>query len=148
MIDNFSGTYAFLSNFHPVVGRLSVEHLFQAAKTTDPEIANTILAAETAGQAKRLGRRIPFRHYRNDWDDVRYSAMEGALTWKFMIPEFREMILSTGSQYLREGNYWHDAHWGVCWGTSVPGGRCTKHSRPEGANILGLMLMELRDKLR
>ena len=42
MINSFKGKYNFLSNFYPCLGS-SVEHYFQASKTTDNESKARIL---------------------------------------------------------------------------------------------------------
>ena len=57
--------------------------------------------------------------------------MKFALRCKFQVPELREKLLATGDEELIEGNWWNDKFWGVCKG--------------EGCNMLGLILMEVRD---
>jgi predicted NAD-dependent protein-ADP-ribosyltransferase YbiA (DUF1768 family) len=54
------GNYSFLSNFY-WFGDTTVEHQYQAAKTLDSEWKTRILAAESPGAAKKLGRRAPLR---------------------------------------------------------------------------------------
>lgn len=62
MIENFTGTYRFLSNFWPCAVLLdgvvytSVEHAYQAAKTEDSTVRETIRNAPTPGEAKRTAR--------------------------------------------------------------------------------------------
>lgn len=55
-ITSFDGDYRFLSNFYHCdhLGT-TTEHLYQAAKPSDPIEMIRILAAPTPGQAKRLG---------------------------------------------------------------------------------------------
>ena len=40
---------------------------------------------------------------------------------------------------LIEGNTWHDNYWGDC--------SCNRCKSKSGENMLGILLMELRDKL-
>ena len=65
-IRRFEGEWGFLSNFAEVPGGLTVEHRYQAAKTTDPDERAAILAAATPGKAKRLGGKCRLRP---DWPD-------------------------------------------------------------------------------
>ena len=137
MIDCFDGEFAFLSNFHPSMitdGNEwfpTVEHYFQAAKTTNMEEYKAIAAALTPGQAKRLGRKVTLRP---DWEEVKDQVMLEALRKKFSIPILREQLLATENKYLIEGNTWGDKYWGVCEG--------------EGLNHLGALLMRVREELK
>ena len=136
MIDCFDGEFAFLSNFYPspiTDGNLifpTVEHYFQAAKTTNIEEYEKIAAADTPGQAKRLGRKVTLRP---DWEEVKDQVMLDALRKKFSDDKLRSMLLTTGEEYLIEGNTWGDKYWGVCGGI--------------GLNHLGKLLMQVRDEL-
>lgn len=138
MIDAFTGRYRFLSNFYPVTVSLdgifypSVEHAYQAAKTTDPEERVRVRRARTPGLAKRRGQRVTLRA---GWDEVKLGIMYDLVLQKFT----RHAILarqlsSTGDQELVEGNYWGDTFWGQC---------------PVGAgfNHLGKILMRVRGEL-
>jgi ribA/ribD-fused uncharacterized protein len=133
-VDSFTGEHAFLSNFHPspivVDGLLfpTVEHAFQAAKTTHPGWIEAIRAVRTPGQAKRLGRRAPLRE---DWEDVKIDVMEALLRLKFDNPDLRERLQATWPRGLVEGNHWNDRFWGVC--------------RGRGQNHLGRLLTRIRD---
>ena len=136
MIDCFDGEFAFLSNFYPspiFAGNIwfpTVEHYFQAAKPTNMEEYKAIAAADTPGQAKRLGRKVTLRP---DWEEVKDEVMLDALRKKFSIPELREKLLATGEEYLIEGNTWGDKYWGVCDGI--------------GLNHLGKLLMRVREEI-
>lgn len=140
MIRNFSGSYAFLSNFYTsnMRGRTTtVEHYFQAAKTLVPDEQQAILAARDPGMAKKLGRKATLRA---DWDEVKVRVMRLNLRWKFADPELRQRLISTYPSGLVEGNQWHDNFWGNC--------TCGRPSCAEpGQNNLGRLLMELRREL-
>lgn len=140
MIDSFSGSNRFLSNFFPSpinwrfaeVVFPTVEHGFVWHKTTNPWLRRQILEQTTPGRVKRFGRTLELRP---DWDDIKLSVMRELVMEKFsQHPELRELLLKTGDQELVEGNHWGDTFWGVCDGV--------------GENHLGLILMEVRDLLR
>lgn len=61
-------------------------------------------------------------------------VMRDLLQQKFSNGILREQLLATGDQELIEGNTWGDTFWGVCNG--------------EGQNVLGKMLMNIREELR
>jgi len=131
-ITSFDGEFRFLSNFHyvPHLGT-TAEHLYQAAKAADPIDMIRILAAETPGQAKRLGARCKMRE---NWDHIKIGVMREVIAQKFDDPDLQERLLATGEARLVEGNTWGDTFWGVCGGV--------------GLNNLGLLLMERRQQLR
>lgn len=142
----FRGPLAALSNFHahpfhvPMFDRVvdTAEHAFNAAKTTNRDQVDRVLAARTPGEAKRLGRRVPLRP---GWDTgVRVSAMRHILTAKFADPQLRQVLVGTGDLHLVENNDWHDDFWGSC--------QCPRHAATPGVNMLGELLMELRFTLR
>jgi ribA/ribD-fused uncharacterized protein len=142
MIAMFDGKYAFLSNFEQSpftvdgVTFPTVEHWFQAFKTLDPQEFRDIAAAETPGKAKRMGRHVTLRP---DWEEVKVDVMREGLRKKFAIPEFRVKLLATGDEELMEGNTWHDNTWGNCV--------CAKCQNTPGRNMLGMLLMELRQEI-
>lgn len=141
MIDLFTGDYEFLSNFYNLPKDIeyegqkysSTEHAFQAAKTLSHKDRKpfTISGGINAGTAKRMGRKISLR---SDWEKVKISIMRDVLRLKFAIPELRTKLLATGNHSLVEGNTWGDRIWGVCKG--------------KGQNLLGKLLMEIREEIR
>ena len=143
MIAMFEGKYAFLSNFENSPFTIdgvtfpTVEHWFQAYKTLDPVEFMEIVSADTPGRAKRMGRRVTLRP---DWEEVKVDVMRAGLRHKFAIPEFRTLLLATGDEELMEGNTWHDNTWGNCV--------CQKCQNIPGRNMLGMLLMELRNEIR
>jgi hypothetical protein len=79
VIPQFEGPYRFLSNFWDEP-KPSLEHFYQSQKTLDPDWKKKILAAETPGKAKRLGRMAPLR---TDWETIKLSVMERLVRKKF-----------------------------------------------------------------
>lgn len=141
VIVNFKGRYRFLSNFYPTKVGMSgieyptVEHAYQAAKTDNRVLRIAIAATATPGKAKRLGRKVPLRP---GWDTIKEAIMRELLWQKFQDPQLAKKLLATAPAVLVEGNYWHDSWWGVCY---------CQHCDGYGLNILGRMLMALRDNL-
>ena len=143
MITEFDGKYAFLSNFFyaPFVYDGIIyptnEHFFQAMKTLDQEKRKQIAEAKTPGAAKRMGRQVQLRE---DWEEVKYTAMRVGVERKFDAhPGIAEKLIATGDAILIEGNSWHDNTWGSCF--------CPKCAAIAGKNWLGEILMERRKEL-
>jgi N-glycosidase YbiA len=137
-ITEFQGEYRFLSNFWPChlasFGLVfpTVEHGYQAMKMASAIDRRTIAAAETPGQAKRLGRAYECRP---GWFELRIPVMRTLVESKFyQHPLLGQKLLETGDAELVEGNSWGDTFWGVCDG--------------KGSNHLGRILMETRSLLR
>ncbi len=135
-IDRFDGEYRWLSNFWLADVKFdgtvypSVEHAYQAAKTTDSDLRRVIRQAATPGKAKRLGGCV---FLRRDWERVKIPIMTLLVGRKFQDPDLRNKLKATGSIPIIEGNTWGDVFWGTCNG--------------HGENHLGRILMDLRDKL-
>lgn len=142
MIMEFDGKFAFLSNFYnsPIefegIKYPTVEHFFQAQKTLNIEERLAIASAATPGQAKRMGRKVSLRP---DWESIKIDIMRIGLELKFKDTKLRMELLNTGSMPLIEGNHWHDNIWGKC--------SCDKCKNIIGKNILGKLLMDLRERI-
>ena len=137
-IGEFNGNWQFLSNFYPVNISMdggwykSVEHAYQAAKTTKLDERVAIMRAPNPASAKRLGQDVTLR---SDWEQQKLGIMLMLLRQKFYtVPELAEQLLATEDAELVEGNTWGDRFWGVCRGS--------------GKNHLGKLLMQVRDELK
>lgn len=136
-ISNFIGQYHFLSNQYSSTVYLdgkpypTVEHAYQASKTTSETQRETIRGVKDPSEAKKLGRAVTLRP---DWQDVRVLMMRDFVRQKFTSPFLRHMLLETGDVDLVHGNGWNDIFFGVC--------------RGRGENWLGRILMELRNEIR
>jgi ribA/ribD-fused uncharacterized protein len=109
------------------------EHYFQAQKFAGTPEESLVQAAPSAGEAARLGRKLP--GLRADWDGVKDEVMLTALRAKFtQHDELREELLATGGRILVEHTT-NDSYW-------ADGGDGT------GRNRLGELLMKVRDELR
>jgi len=140
-ISQFKNKYEFLSNFYtsPFVWNKycwpTVEHAFQAAKAKFSTDKWLIRVAKSPAIAKGKGRRILLR---KDWEQVKVSIMTELVWLKFEYNlTLRDKLVNTGRICLIEGNYWHDNFWGDCF--------CKKCTNQEGKNILGFILMEVRE---
>src|SRR5580765_6750563 len=135
-INNFSGEYKFLSNFYlwPIKcdGLMypALENAFQAQKSLDEE-GKLEFQNITPGKAKQRGRQIECR---KDWDKIRNKVMFDLLCTKFNDDELGPKLMATYPAKLVEGNWWGDEYWGRCNG--------------KGKNVLGKLLMDVRDALR
>lgn len=140
-IRGFTGEYGFLSNFArsriPFDGTdyPTVEHAFQAAKTTDPAERAKIAEAPSPHAAKALGRKVTLR---DSWDEyISFDTMRTLLRIKFRDEHLRERLLDTRHALLVETNSWHDGKWGDCVCGSA---QCLA----PGTNLLGILLMDVR----
>ena len=135
MINSFQKEYFFLSNFYEapikydgILYRNS-EAAYQAQKCAnqaDRKQFETLNATE----AKKLGRTVTLR---KDWEDIKVKVMREIVSEKFsQNQDLREKLISTGDEYLEEGNDWGDRIWGTVQG--------------QGQNLLGKILMETRER--
>lgn len=145
MVGPFTGRYRWLSNFWPCEITLqgvtypSVEHAYQAAKSSDPVYRRKVLAAKKPGEAKRLGKLIILP---DGWEDQKRDVMSSLLWQKFRDKQLRDKLLATGEENLVEWNTWGDGYWGMC-----PSNR-RDYGWPVGENWLGRLLMRVREQLR
>ena len=127
----FRGDYWFLSNMYPceiVIGKYvfsCVEAAFAACKC--PERVNEFVGLN-GFDARALGRKVKLCP---EWDKKKVGYMKKILEYKFKNPELMKKLKDTGDMYICEENSWGDRFWGVCNG--------------EGKNVLGKLLMEIRD---
>lgn len=139
MISSLTEEFSFLSNFYASeleVGGLqypTLEHAYQAAKTTVWSEREGIRLASTPGKAKRLGQRVTLRE---DWEEEKVRVMLVLLRLKFGAEPLRSLLLETGVEEIVEGNDWGDVFWG------------RRNSDGVGQNWLGLLLMGVRYELR
>ena len=141
VINLFNGEYLFLSNFanstvtYEGVEYPTVEHAFQAAKTLDKKERKKIAKAETPGKAKKMGRAVKLRE---DWERIKEQVMYECVKEKFKDPVLKKKLEETYPITLIEGNNWHDNCWGDC--------SCEKCKEKEGKNLLGNILMRVREE--
>jgi N-glycosidase YbiA len=132
--------YGDFSNFagYPVVIRKkrwpTTEHYFQAQKFKDKKDQEAIRRANSPMLAARMGRDRK-RKLRRDWESAKVNVMREAVLAKFtQYEDLRELLLSTGDAKIVEHTE-KDGHWG-------DGGD------GRGKNMLGRVLMDVRERLR
>lgn len=135
-----SDEFGFLCNFSThgfqLDGRYwpTVEHYFQAQKFAGTPHEEEIRKTASPAVAARKGRSRK-RPLRPDWEDVKDDIMREAVLAKFeQHAEIRETLLSTGDDEIIEKTT-RDYYWGC--GTEGT-----------GKNMLGVILMEVREKMR
>lgn len=132
--------YGCFSNFsyHPVTlnGKVwpTSEHYFQAQKFVGTPHEEEVRNASGPGEAARMGRQRS-RPLRRDWEQVKDDIMREVVLAKFTQHEdIRQVLLDTGDAELVEHTV-NDSYW-------ADGGDGT------GKNMLGKILMEVRERLR
>lgn len=138
----FRGAFAFLSNMYPCSVRYNgrmfrcSEAAYQSAKCAD--LNDIALFTSLSGpEAKKAGRKARMR---NDWEAQKVEVMRDILSAKFRAnAQLREMLCATKGRMLVEENFWHDNFWGDCV--------CERCKAVDGKNMLGKLLMELREQL-
>ncbi|AFY49671.1 hypothetical protein Nos7524_3897 [Nostoc sp. PCC 7524] len=110
------------------------EHYFQAQKFVGTLHVEQIRLAKTPKQAANMGRERK-RPLRPDWEQVKDNIMREAVLCKFAThADIKEILLATGNEEIVENSpidYY--------WGCGADG---------SGKNMLGIILMEVREILR
>jgi predicted NAD-dependent protein-ADP-ribosyltransferase YbiA (DUF1768 family) len=81
------------------------------------------------------------RNFREDsvWTEKKLEVMRDLLVQKFdrqLNPELYHLLVSTGTKYMEETNWWGDKFWGVH--------RTSLSEQGVGENNLGKLLMDIR----
>jgi len=109
-----------------------VEAPYQAMKTFDKAEQDVIWQAGGSNEARLLGQKVTLRP---DWDEVKDIVMKECLVAKFLQhKDIRDQLLATGDEELIEDSP-IDYYWG-----------CGKDG--SGKNMLGKLLMEVREELK
>ena len=132
----FKDDLYFLSNMFPCNVTISiggVARTFSCVESAFQACKNFNRATEFIGldgyEARRLGRQVDLR---KDWFDVKIQIMWLIVKAKFdQNPELIDKLIEVQGDIVEE-NTWGDTCWGICNGV--------------GANILGKILMRLRDE--
>lgn len=112
----------------------TTEHYFQAQKFVGTEFEEEIRNIPSPMIAARAGRDRK-KPLRPDWEAVKDDVMRAAVRAKFtQHPKLAELLLSTGDaeliEHTKNDSYWADGGDG------------------SGKNMLGIILMEVREELR
>ncbi|WP_231906966.1 NADAR family protein [Cupriavidus sp. D384] len=121
---------------------LTSEALYQACRFPHlPEVQREIIGQHSPMTAKMKSK--PYRHHtRPDWDYVRFRIMRWCLRVKLAqhYEKFGELLMSTGHRPIVEESRKDDY-----WGAKSVG---EENESLIGQNVLGRLLMELRELLR
>ena len=134
----FRGKLRFLSNFWPCSVRIhgmdfpTVEHAYQACKSTNLQIKKFIQSSPTPGIAKRRGQVIKLPA---SWNSYKLEVMEFLVREKFNDWYLADKLIAINEE-IQEGNKWGDTFWGVDLNSG------------KGENHLGKILMKIRDEIQ
>ena len=114
------------------------EHAYQAGKAVKPAVRDWILSAPTPALAAMAAHGLYVWDVVPNWAQIKFDRMRAVLRAKFdQHADLRELLMSTGEARLVEAGTVNNAV-NRLWG-EVDG---------KGENMLGVMLMELRDAYR
>lgn len=132
----FRNNYFFLSNMYECKIRMDIDgksytfNCVEAAFQAHKEPAKAHLFEGINGyEAKKLGRKV---NLPADWNTKRIDIMRRCLNLKFAQNPLLYSKLMHTTEDIVEENTWNDTFWGVCNG--------------KGKNMLGKLLMEIRDR--
>lgn len=130
--------YGFMGNFFKarffIYGRWwsFVEAPYQAEKTSVQSEKDEIWRAVKANDSRLLGQKVTMRP---DWDEYKRFVMKECCMAKFLQhPDLRKQLMDTGDEELMEDS---PVDW--YWGCGADG---------TGKNVLGQVLMEIREELK
>ncbi len=111
----------------------------------DAECYSAILRADTPSRCKALGKKVkPFD--KDVWDEASYEIVKTANRAKFeQNPDLKQKLLATGNSVMAEASP-GDQIWGI--GLNAETAEKIHPSKWQGKNLLGKILMELRDEFR
>lgn len=107
----------------------------------DKAAAATILTLEHPYDMREAGRKV--KGFKEPvWEKEREAIVEKALRVKFQDPKLRGALLNTKGQVIVES-----APWDAVWGSGKDEAE-TQRGKWTGLNLLGKLLMKVRDSLR
>lgn len=116
----------------------TAEHAYQAGKARKPQVREWILAAPSPALVAMAAHGLYWWDIRSDWSKIKFARMRDVLRAKFTQHEdLRDILLATGAARLVESAT-VDNQVNRLWG-EVNG---------VGKNMLGTLLMEVREELR
>jgi ribA/ribD-fused uncharacterized protein len=134
---NMSGGFSFRLTEDTLIP--STENLYQAMRFTEyPDIQREIIPQKSGFAAKLISKKYRKTHTRADFEEHKLDIMRWCLQLKLANHKtFGDALLLTGDKAIVEKS--HKDAW---WGTLLRGDTLM------GINILGQLLMELRDQYR
>ena len=133
ILGNFARTRILINN----VAFKNSEQLFQLMKFTEEE---PVKAVYQAVNPKYTAKHWEKTHRRSDWGSIIVDVMKYCLTMKYQQSEaFRSSLLRTNGLFIVEDQTSFPKKTADTWGTKLVGNEYV------GPNLLGRLLMELRD---
>jgi ribA/ribD-fused uncharacterized protein len=123
----------------------SAEQLYQMMKFTDPDIIQRIWTGITNNgkvchEIKRTVKSYEAVYRREDWPGILVDAMKFVLVQKYrQCPEFASLLSKSRGCYIVEDQTAFPKRYADAWGVKLVGESYV------GPNLLGRLLMELRD---
>jgi type I restriction enzyme S subunit len=119
---------------------LTSEALYQACRFPHLPRVQKVIVEQASPMAARMKSKLYREDSRPDWDSVRVEVMRWCLRVKLAQnwDAFGQLLLSTGDRLIVEESS-RDGFWGA---------RAIDENTLVGANVLGRLLMELRDELK
>ena len=116
----------------------TAEHAYQAGKPRKAEVRSWLMAAPSAALLAMAAEGLDCRDISRDWSSNRFKRMRDVLRAKFtQNRDLTHLLLSTGNSRLVETPK-----------TQTPVNRIWGEVNGAGANMLGKLLMEIRDELK
>jgi ribA/ribD-fused uncharacterized protein len=116
----------------------TAEHAYQAGKARTPAVRAWLMAAPTPALLAMAAHGLYYWDIAPDWSRSKFSRMRRVLLAKFtQHPDLAQLLLSTGHARLVETPT-----------TDSPVNRTWGEVRGVGKNMLGRLLMEIREELR
>ncbi len=135
-----NGEYGFLSNFHRAMQEVdgktypTNEHYYQSQKAKNWDMQKWIASSPKAYHSMKAGRSLRPNEMVDDWENKKIQVMRNGLKAKFFEnEELATALLETGDAILIE-----DSPSDMFWGGKLEGSQ----------NMLGILLMEIRDSLQ
>ncbi len=126
----------------------STEHFMMYHKASvfgEKELADKILACNTASKAKQYGKSYMPKFNKDLWKEVSYTIVKRGIRAKFsQNTDIREKLLATGNRVLAEASG-KDLIWGI--GVAIDDPNAVNTAFWKGDNYLGRILMEVREEL-
>ena len=123
----------------------SSEELFQLMKFKDEDVIRRIragitMSGKTCRQIKMTAKSYEKAYRRSDWRQMILDAMKFCLMLKYeQCPEFRDLLKKSAGKYIVEDQTSMSKKNPDAWGVKTDGNNYV------GPNLLGRLLMELRD---
>jgi len=141
--ENYGGLSNMCSGFPIIVGEhgfLTSEHLYQVCRFNDYSDIQRIVQNEKSPMGSKMKSKKFISNTRSDWDEVRVDIMDWCIRMKLKChwEKFGSLLLSTGEEEIVE-----DSHKDRFWGCVLD-----QNNRFVGRNILGKLLMKLRNELK